>query len=173
MLVATLRKWRGDGPGSPKDHTKTIADHLEVCVCGGGGGVRTLWRGGGGRTNGVAAVLRGLLLGSSSVAGGGGGTALPLKKERAGGGGGACRTQVAPGPRGKGGGGKGVRNAPLLIHSPRGLYEKGREGGGGVWDRKVCVPTTARPDFPDGQFRCFPRKSLWSGGRGGGVQGGN
>ena len=38
----------------------------------------------------------------------------------------------------------------------------------GVWDRKACVPKMARPDFPNGKFRFFPRWSLWSG-RGGGL----
>ena len=43
------------------------------------------------------------------------------------------------------------------------------EGGGGVWDPKVCVPKMARQDFTC-KFRFFPPQSLRSGGRG--VQGG-
>ena len=46
-----------------------------------------------------------------------------------------------------------------------GMYWK----GGGVWDRKVCVPKMAQSDFSNGKFRLFSRGSLWSGG--GGVQG--
>ena len=37
-----------------------------------------------------------------------------------------------------------------------------------VWDPKLCAPKMARPDFPDGKFRFFPRWSLWSGGGSGG-----
>ena len=40
-------------------------------------------------------------------------------------------------------------------------------GGEGVWDPKNLCTKTARPDFPDGEFRFFPRWSLWSGGGGG------
>ena len=45
------------------------------------------------------------------------------------------------------------------------------ERGGGVWDPKVCAPTMARSDFPNGKFHVFPRWSLWSGGGGGGSYG--
>ena len=48
----------------------------------------------------------------------------------------------------------------------------GREEGGGVRDPKFCPPEMARPDFPNGRFRFFPRWSLWSGvGGGGGSRG--
>ena len=40
----------------------------------------------------------------------------------------------------------------------------GREGA--ARDPTVCVPKMARPDFPNGKFRFFPRWSLWSGGGG-------
>ena len=44
-----------------------------------------------------------------------------------------------------------------------GRYWKG-ERGGGIWDPKVCVPKMTRQDVPNGKFRFFPRRSLWSGG---------
>ena len=41
-----------------------------------------------------------------------------------------------------------------------------RGGGGGVWDRKVCAPKMARPDFPFCKFYFFPQWPLWLGGGG-------
>ena len=43
-------------------------------------------------------------------------------------------------------------------------------GGGGVLGPKSACPKMARPDFPNGKFRFFPKWSLWSGG--GGSRGG-
>ena len=62
---------------------------------------------------------------------------------------------------------------PPPCWTSQGVIRDVLEGGeGGVWDPKVCVPKTARSDFPYCKFRFFPRWSLWSGRGGRGVQGG-
>ena len=74
-----------------------------------------------------------------------------------------------------------VRPQPLCNHFAPSLGQlqhsrppplEERRGGGGVWDPKVCVPKMARQDCPNGKLRFFRRRSLWSVGGGGGVQGG-
>ena len=52
---------------------------------------------------------------------------------------------------------------------PATYWRGGGGGAGGLGPKKVCVPKMARSDFPNGTFRCFPRRSLWSGGGGGGL----
>ena len=52
----------------------------------------------------------------------------------------------------------------------REVWEEGK-GGEGVWDPKGYVPKMAQSDLPAGKCRFFPRRSLWSGGGGGGRGG--
>ena len=61
----------------------------------------------------------------------------------------------------------GLYNVEVALRRMHRLTFEERRGGGGLGP-KICVPKMVRQDFPNGKFRFFPRRSLWSGGAGGG-----